>query len=192
MSGVKSAAAAKAAGNASVDDEKWMDSLCKEMTKCTGFDPKATAAGDGDKTDKSAADSKRMRIYTKTGDTGSTSLYNNKRALKSQDYFEALGDVDELNAHIGVCYDRLTARGTIVGGGGLFLLKVTTALWMEISSRLMDVGSHLATPLSSSNDVQIERAAFDPAHITVIEKSIDQVRGTSLARCLLYLVVLSR
>ena len=47
-----------------------------------------------------------VKIYTKTGDKGMTSLYNGERLLKNSDYFAALGDVDELNSAIGL------ARGT--------------------------------------------------------------------------------
>jgi cob(I)alamin adenosyltransferase len=43
-----------------------------------------------------------MKVYTKTGDKGTTCLYNMQRLPKSCDYFEALGHVDELNASIGI------------------------------------------------------------------------------------------
>jgi hypothetical protein len=44
---------------------------------------------------------RRLKIYTKTGDAGTSTLYNMQRISKACDYFETLGDVDELNAHIG-------------------------------------------------------------------------------------------
>lgn len=43
-----------------------------------------------------------MKIYTKTGDKGKTSLYTGARVAKSDQTFTALGDLDELNAHLGV------------------------------------------------------------------------------------------
>lgn len=44
-----------------------------------------------------------MKIYTKTGDKGETSLIGEKRYKKSEDVFELLGTLDELNACLGVC-----------------------------------------------------------------------------------------
>lgn len=42
-----------------------------------------------------------MRIYTKTGDKGTTGLYSGERLPKSHLIFEALGCSDELSSHIG-------------------------------------------------------------------------------------------
>jgi cob(I)alamin adenosyltransferase len=43
-----------------------------------------------------------MKIYTKTGDKGLTSLYDCSRVSKSSDLIELLGDIDELNSFIGI------------------------------------------------------------------------------------------
>jgi len=43
-----------------------------------------------------------MKIYTKTGDKGISSLYNGIRLTKTSIYFKLLGDLDELNCHIGM------------------------------------------------------------------------------------------
>lgn len=43
-----------------------------------------------------------VKIYTKTGDDGTTSLYNMRRAMKNTAHFAALGDIDELNSTLGV------------------------------------------------------------------------------------------
>lgn len=45
---------------------------------------------------------RRIKVYTKTGDKGTSTLYNMQRVSKDADYFQALGEVDELNAFIGV------------------------------------------------------------------------------------------
>ena len=42
-----------------------------------------------------------MKIYTKTGDGGQTSLYDGSRALKSSIAFQVLGEIDEFSARIG-------------------------------------------------------------------------------------------
>ena len=84
---------------------------------------------------------KRYKIYTRTGDKGSSSLYTGERREKNDIVFEALGDTDELNSILGVARehcenlpgcDRLCSE-----------LEV-------IQSRLMDVGSAVATPLDTA------------------------------------------
>ena len=42
------------------------------------------------------------KLYTKTGDKGETSLYTGQRLPKTSKHFEALGDLDELNCHVGL------------------------------------------------------------------------------------------
>ncbi len=44
----------------------------------------------------------KVKVYTKTGDKGTSVLYNMQRISKASDYFHALGDTDELNGHIGL------------------------------------------------------------------------------------------
>lgn len=54
-----------------------------------------------------------MKIYTKTGDKGTSSLYSGERANKDSDTFHALGDVDEVNSTLGVAREyvkQLDAR----------------------------------------------------------------------------------
>ncbi len=72
-----------------------------------------------------------MKIYTKTGDGGSTSLIGGTKVLKSHLRIEAYGTVDELNSYIGLCKDLTTdesSQNTLV----------------EIQDRLFTIGSTLA------------------------------------------------
>ena len=73
-----------------------------------------------------------MKIYTKTGDKGQTSLIGGTRVSKADPRLEAYGTVDELNASIGL----LLAEASDDPGKNLLL---------EIQSRLFDLGAELAT-----------------------------------------------
>lgn len=72
-----------------------------------------------------------MKIYTKTGDRGSTSLVGGTRVSKADDKIDAYGTVDELNAWIGVLRDHSDAN--------------QTASWQTIQDRLFTIGSLLAS-----------------------------------------------
>lgn len=47
-----------------------------------------------------------FKIYTKTGDKGTSSLYTGDRLEKDNKIFECLGSVDELNAHLGLAIEH--------------------------------------------------------------------------------------
>ena len=70
-----------------------------------------------------------MKIYTKTGDSGETSLYDGSRAPKCSITFEVLGQIDELSARIGLLCT--------------YLSDVT--LMRKIQRTLQDFNSHIAT-----------------------------------------------
>jgi len=72
-----------------------------------------------------------LKIYTKTGDKGTTSLIGGTRVLKSNLRIEAYGTLDELNSHIGLCHDLL-------GDDSLKTILRT------IQDRLFTIGSSLA------------------------------------------------
>ncbi|GAB3167188.1 cob(I)yrinic acid a,c-diamide adenosyltransferase [Telluribacter humicola] len=73
-----------------------------------------------------------MKIYTKTGDQGTTSLVGGTRLSKAHVRIEAYGTVDELNAYIGMLRDQP------VNEARRDLLK-------EVQDRLFTIGSHLAS-----------------------------------------------
>ena len=110
-----------------------------------------------------------MRIYTKTGDGGTSSLYNGERRSKDDAVFEALGDVDELNSVIGVC--RHVCRGMGEDGG-------LGAQLEEVQSRLLDVGSAVATPIPTEEEAgpasgKMARARFPEGVTERVEAWID-------------------
>lgn len=110
----------------------------------------------------SSAASRKFRVYTRTGDKGTSSLYNGQRRPKDDIFFDALGDVDELNAAIGLA--REFASLSTVG--------IEEQL-VEIQSRLLDVGSAIATPLGSSSPEQLARVVFPSAYAEELERYID-------------------
>eukprot|EP00742_Colponemidia_sp_Colp-10_P005428 GILJ01005800.1.p1 GENE.GILJ01005800.1~~GILJ01005800.1.p1 ORF type:complete len:215 (-),score=24.09 GILJ01005800.1:65-709(-) len=106
--------------------------------------------------------SSSIRIYTRTGDRGSSSLFSGERRSKDDIIFEALGDTDELNAHIGA------AKEWCVAVDASLVEKLS-----EIQSRLLDLGSNIATPRATSAESKVARTQFDEAHTTVLEEWID-------------------
>ena len=83
-----------------------------------------------------------MKIYTKTGDKGSTSLIGGSRVLKNDVQIEAYGTVDELNANIGLLSDLCNKDG----------YSVTNVPLLKIQNELFVIGSHLAVGLGKSSD----------------------------------------
>jgi cob(I)alamin adenosyltransferase len=84
-----------------------------------------------------------FKIYTKTGDDGSTGLFGGARVAKHNARVEAYGTVDELNAHVGAVADYATEEA---------------AFLRQIQSRLFSLGAVLATqpdkPNLMLNDLQ--------------------------------------
>lgn len=74
-----------------------------------------------------------MKIYTATGDNGTTSLVGGKRVSKSSARLEAYGTVDELNSHLGM----------LIATGGLSERTANAMEWLQ--NKLFDLGSELAT-----------------------------------------------
>lgn len=54
-----------------------------------------------------------MPIYTRTGDTGSTSLFGGKRVLKCEELIDVYGSIDELNSWIGLIVSKITDKDSV-------------------------------------------------------------------------------
>jgi len=100
------------------------------------------------------------RIYTRTGDAGETGLVGGARVAKDAPRVEAYGDVDELNAFLGVASTlaRATGRQTLLSKLEL------------IQNEIFDIGAVLATPAGSSWEGMID---ITPAYLTRFEQWID-------------------
>ena len=99
-----------------------------------------------------------MKIYTKTGDKGQTSLLSGERVSKAHDRIEAYGTVDELNSYIG-----LLAAYTINAPYQKFLTG--------LQHKLFNIGSLLA--LEEGPDVRISLPEISEQDIKAIENEID-------------------
>jgi len=114
-----------------------------------------------------------MKIYTKTGDKGTSSLYNGERRPKDDMVFEALGATDELNAAVGVAREYCVLAGSPLSD---------QAAWLEdVMSRLLDVGSAVATPRDSTqSESKLNHTAFSEQSVDTLERQIDAM-DTALA-----------
>jgi cob(I)alamin adenosyltransferase len=100
-----------------------------------------------------------MKIYTKTGDKGKTSLLGGTRVSKSDGRIETYGTIDELNSYIGLIRDTQTddnRRSTL----------------KEIQDRLFTIGAHLATDKESKLSQVPDLKELD---IEFLEKKMDKM-----------------
>lgn len=109
-----------------------------------------------------------MKIYTKTGDKGETSLFTGQRLPKNDPVVDALGTVDECNCCIGMAIALL--------GNNSNLNHVKEQL-ETIQHALFDVGASLATPRSSASESKIEKTRFDSEETELLEKWIDAMQS---------------
>ena len=107
----------------------------------------------------------KYKLYTKTGDDGTTSLFSGKRVSKHHVRIKAYGTVDELNAWIGLIRNDEIAAET-----NSFLIKIQYEL-MTIASQLADDTSAITQNLSG----KIIPITFE--NITEIESQIDKINS---------------
>jgi cob(I)alamin adenosyltransferase len=100
-----------------------------------------------------------MKIYTKTGDKGQTSLFGGKRVYKFEPRVEAYGTVDELNSWIGLVRDQP------INDARKELLK-------EIQDRLFTIGSLLASDPDKAN---LKTPDLLETDIELLENEIDKM-----------------
>lgn len=105
-----------------------------------------------------------MKIYTKTGDSGMTSLVGGKRVSKASARLEAYGTVDELNSHLGL----LASMQGIDASSVDFI--------QHIQNRLFNLGSYLAT--DNSADPMMEPKGITSDEIKSMEDEIDRLDAT--------------
>jgi cob(I)alamin adenosyltransferase len=104
------------------------------------------------------------KIYTRSGDDGSSALGTGERRSKADPRFEAIGTVDELNAHIGI--------GRLHDGT---LGPEIAAMLARIQNDLFDLGADLATPAKA--DDKRERLRITAAQVARLETEIDRLNA---------------
>jgi len=100
-----------------------------------------------------------MKVYTKTGDKGQTSLFGGKRVPKHDLRIDAYGTVDELNSYIGLIRDQDIDRRSI-------------ETLIEVQDRLFTLGSILAT---EPGNTKMKIPQIFPEDIILLEKEMDEM-----------------
>jgi len=100
-----------------------------------------------------------MKIYTRTGDEGETSLIGGTRVPKDHYRIEAYGTLDELNSYIGLVKDS-------------FEHEHTREVLGKLQDRLFSIGSHLAADPERSRMVLPQ---LNEADLVLLENEIDQM-----------------
>ena len=101
-----------------------------------------------------------LKIYTRTGDTGDTALFGGGRVGKDDRRVDAYGDVDELNASLGL------ARA-------IELMPRIDDVLVPIQRDLFAIGALLATPDREKMAEQLAKARVDEARVAELEAAID-------------------
>ncbi|NWS77366.1 MMAB protein, partial [Crotophaga sulcirostris] len=118
---------------------------------------------DSDRPERSPHSQRAPRIYTKTGDAGSfSSTFTGERRPKGDRIFEALGATDELSSAIGLAGEFSSEKGHT------FVEQLH-----KVQCMLQDVGSNIATPLSSAREAHLKRTSFSEKPVLELEQWID-------------------
>lgn len=102
-----------------------------------------------------------MKIYTRTGDQGTTGLFGGGRVLKDHLRIDAYGCVDELNAAVGVARAHIRADAR---------LSSLDAILRRIQTELFIVGADLATP----GNARARPPRVTEEHVSMMESLIDE------------------
>ena len=109
---------------------------------------------------------KLNKIYTRTGDDGSTGLTDGSRVPKHSPRPQAYGSVDELNSSLGMVYFFLNKENS-----NLLHIEIKNLI-REIQNDLFDLGADLATPISKEKE-KYPALRIKKGQIDKIENKID-------------------
>ncbi len=113
---------------------------------------------------------KLNKIYTRTGDDGTTGLVDGSRTSKADARMQAIGDVDEVNSAIGVAIAALEKAGGE---------DATRSDLCRIQNDLFDLGADIATPAAAGEDFAPSEMTLRvvPAQVEWMETAIDSVNA---------------
>jgi cob(I)alamin adenosyltransferase len=107
-----------------------------------------------------------MKIYTKTGDKGTTALFGGTRVAKHNIRIDAYGTIDELNSWLGLIRDQDIDRHS-------------KQVLVSIQDKLFTIGSELATDpkkaVLKSGKERLQIKKVDEGHIAILEREMDQM-----------------
>lgn len=112
------------------------------------------------------------RIYTRTGDAGQTSLGDGSRVQKSILRVNLYGSVDELNSFLGVAVAQLQEDPDLTDYAGVDIPVVLA----ELQNRLFDLGSILANPVQSAEEVSFPTLGMEKL-IDTLEKELPPLKN---------------
>src|SRR5688572_1461393 len=101
-----------------------------------------------------------IKIYTKTGDTGDTGLFGGGRVGKDHPRVDAYGDIDELNAVLGMVR-------------AVEMMPRIDEVLVPVQRDLFAIGALLATPNPEKMREQLAKARVDDERIAQLERAID-------------------
>lgn len=106
-----------------------------------------------------------MKIATKTGDKGTTSLIGNKRVNKNDLHLDAYGTTDELNSHVGLLIEWVPTE--------------QKEQLLVIQRQLFDLGTDLATPAEARKKIHVSQHFIDTLEewIDALEEQLPPMRG---------------
>lgn len=110
-----------------------------------------------------------MKIYTKTGDKGTTTLFGGTRISKDHIRIESYGTIDELNSYIGLIRDQK-------------IHSHYKNILIEIQDRLFTLGAILATPpekeFKKNGELRLQKLGITEKDIELLENEIDTMEKT--------------
>lgn len=97
-----------------------------------------------------------MKIYTRSGDEGNSSLYDGSRISKSEIFFDVLGELDELSSRIGFLSSLLSSNDSL-----LIFLRVIQGKIQDINTIIATIKTKKVLPKITADDILLLEQQID-------------------------------